>query len=213
MRQVGTGKASVSEPLTTCRNKQLTSEPDRLNGSGMSLAGARLLARRCPAWRRRESGLRLLHGTWEGGCRHRRPGAGGRWGGKRERAVRRKPEALSTVAASAGGLARSSGEALVTGVERRGRLICRSVRANNRGLPWEEAGRRAMEERPRTVPAPRHRARTVRHHRRQRVRGAGGPGRRWPGRHPRPDRSADRRLPRRRRGCSGKPGEPGRHAR
>jgi hypothetical protein len=61
-------------------------------------------------------------------------------GGKRERAVRRKPEALSTVAASAGGPARSSGEALVTGVERRGRLICRSVRANNRGLPWEEAG-------------------------------------------------------------------------
>jgi hypothetical protein len=40
MRQVGTGKASVSEPLTMCRNKQLTSEPDRLNGSGMSLAGA-----------------------------------------------------------------------------------------------------------------------------------------------------------------------------
>ncbi len=39
MRQVGTGKASVSEPLMTCRNKQLTSEPDRLNGSGMSLAG------------------------------------------------------------------------------------------------------------------------------------------------------------------------------
>jgi hypothetical protein len=80
MRQVGTGKASVSEPLTTCRNKQLTSELDRLNGSGMSLAGARLLARWCPAWRRRESGLRLLHGTWEGGCRHRRPGAGRRRG-------------------------------------------------------------------------------------------------------------------------------------
>ena len=72
MRQVGTGKASVSEPLTTCRNKQLTSKPGRLNGAGMSLAGARWLARRCPAWRRRESGLRLLHGTWEGGCRHRR---------------------------------------------------------------------------------------------------------------------------------------------
>jgi hypothetical protein len=78
MRQVGTGKASVSEPLTTCRNKQLTSEPGRLNGSGMSLAGARLLARRCPAWRRREPGLRLLHGTWEGGCRHHHPGVGRR---------------------------------------------------------------------------------------------------------------------------------------
>ena len=43
MRQVGTGKASVSEPLTTCRNKQMTSKPGRLNGPGMSLAGARLL--------------------------------------------------------------------------------------------------------------------------------------------------------------------------
>ena len=41
MRQVGTGKASVSEPLMTCRNKQLTSKPGRLNGAGMSLAGAR----------------------------------------------------------------------------------------------------------------------------------------------------------------------------
>lgn len=36
----------------------------------------------------------------------------------------RNCEALSTVAASAGGPARSSAEALVIGVERRGRLIC-----------------------------------------------------------------------------------------
>jgi RNA-directed DNA polymerase len=36
----------------------------------MSPAGARLLARWCPAWRWRESGLRLLHGTWEGECLH-----------------------------------------------------------------------------------------------------------------------------------------------
>jgi hypothetical protein len=38
---VGTGKASASDPLLTCRNKQLTSKPGRLNGAGMSLAGAR----------------------------------------------------------------------------------------------------------------------------------------------------------------------------
>jgi RNA-directed DNA polymerase len=44
-------------------------------------------------------------------------------GSERERAVRQKPEALSTVAVPAGGLARSSGEALVIGVERRGQLI------------------------------------------------------------------------------------------
>jgi len=36
----------------------------------MSLAGARLLARWCPACRRREPDLRLLHGTWEGGRRY-----------------------------------------------------------------------------------------------------------------------------------------------
>src|SRR5664280_143918 len=44
-------------------------------------------------------------------------------GGERERVVRRKPETLSTDAVPAGGPARSSGEALVMGVERRGRLI------------------------------------------------------------------------------------------
>lgn len=49
MRQVGTGKASGSEPLTTRRNEQMTSKPERTRVSGMSLAGARLLARRCPA--------------------------------------------------------------------------------------------------------------------------------------------------------------------
>jgi hypothetical protein len=41
----------------------------------MSLAGARLLARWCPAFRRREPGLRLLHGTWEGGWRYFLPAA------------------------------------------------------------------------------------------------------------------------------------------
>jgi hypothetical protein len=37
---------------------------------GISLAGARLLARRCPAWRRREPDLLLSHGTWEGVLRY-----------------------------------------------------------------------------------------------------------------------------------------------
>jgi len=32
----------------------------------MSLADTRLLASRCPAWRRHELGLPHLHGTWEG---------------------------------------------------------------------------------------------------------------------------------------------------
>src|SRR3954464_4024373 len=80
MRQAGTGKASASEPLRTRRNAKLTSKPERSRVSGTSLAGAPLLARWCPAGRWREPGLLLLHGTWEGGCRHTRSvplGAGG----------------------------------------------------------------------------------------------------------------------------------------
>ena len=41
MRQVGTGKASASDPLTTRRNAKMTSKPGRSRVSGMSLAGAR----------------------------------------------------------------------------------------------------------------------------------------------------------------------------
>jgi hypothetical protein len=133
MRQVGTGKASGSEPLLKRRNNWMTSKPGSSRVCGKSLAGARLLARRCPACKRREPGLRLLHGTWEGECRHclcrALRGAGS---GERERVVRLNPETLSTVAAPAGGPARSSGEAPVMGVERRGRLIDGFVRTSNR---------------------------------------------------------------------------------
>jgi hypothetical protein len=61
--------------------EKVASKPGRIDGFGMSLAGTRLLARRCPAWRRREPGLRLAHGTWEGASRyaHARGLAG--WGG------------------------------------------------------------------------------------------------------------------------------------
>jgi hypothetical protein len=41
----------------------MASKPRDGSALGMSLAGARLLARWCPALRRREPGLRLLHGT------------------------------------------------------------------------------------------------------------------------------------------------------
>src|SRR6266704_2535749 len=70
----------VSKSLGRHRNRG----QDRI--SGMSLAGARVLARWCPACRRREPGLRLLHGTWEGRCRYRPPSRRGwRAGGERER--------------------------------------------------------------------------------------------------------------------------------
>src|SRR5487761_381275 len=51
------------------KKQEMASEPGRVHSSGISLAGARLLARRCPGGRRREPDLRLLHGTWESGCR------------------------------------------------------------------------------------------------------------------------------------------------
>jgi len=58
----------------------------------MSLADTRVLARRCPACRRREPGLLLPHGTWEGWPRYCRQVL---WGGerehvKRDRTVRRR---------------------------------------------------------------------------------------------------------------------------
>ena len=65
-RQAGTGKASASESLLTCRNPKTTSKPGCFGYLGMSLADIRLLARRCPACRRREPGLRLPRGTGEG---------------------------------------------------------------------------------------------------------------------------------------------------
>jgi len=73
----------------------------------MSLADTRLLARRCSACRWREPGLRLACGTWgrraltllPRGCGARGSAPSGR-----------NREALSTVAARAGGPARSSAE-------------------------------------------------------------------------------------------------------
>jgi hypothetical protein len=51
----------------------------------MSLAGARVLARWCPACRRREPDLRHLRGTWEGRPRHCCPWWGWREGVSRGR--------------------------------------------------------------------------------------------------------------------------------
>jgi hypothetical protein len=91
---VGTRKASESEPLSRCRKQSRWHQNLGAWGCpGRSLAGARLLARRCPAWRRRESGLRLSRGTWEGGRRYRVPvpaGAGWREGARRAAGTARR---------------------------------------------------------------------------------------------------------------------------
>ena len=87
--QVGIGKASESESLVTCRNLEMTSKPGCQCDPGMSLAGARLLARRCPACRRREPDLLRPCGTGEGVSGHVLPGqAGERERPKRSQTVR-----------------------------------------------------------------------------------------------------------------------------
>ena len=97
-------------PLSAEASKanQMTSKPGSGLCSGMSLAGARLLARWCPAYRQHESspGSRMEHVkacpdmAAERKCatRGRTPSGG----------IRKE---LSTVAGCAGGLARSSWEA------------------------------------------------------------------------------------------------------
>ena len=87
----------------------------------MSLADTRLLARRCPACRRREPGLRLSRGTWEGWPRYCiRQGMGGVRGSV---SSGRNREGLSTVAGSAFGPTHSSDEVSVMERERRGRTV------------------------------------------------------------------------------------------
>ena len=81
-------------------------ETGRSCAAGMRLAGTRVLARRCPAWRRREPDLRPLRGTWEGV-----PDTStlvGRGSGPSSITC----EGLSTEAGCAGGPVRSSGEVL-----------------------------------------------------------------------------------------------------
>jgi len=59
-RQVGIGKTTVVE---ASKLFQMTSKPGCGVYPGMSQAGARLLAWRCPVWRRREPDLPLSYGT------------------------------------------------------------------------------------------------------------------------------------------------------
>jgi hypothetical protein len=93
---------------------------------GMSLAGACLLARWCPAWRWRElgPGFGVERGNLSFRARGRPverlwpPAAGGRENSKR--LIR---EGLGTDAGHRGGPTRSSDEGPVMGLERRGRVI------------------------------------------------------------------------------------------
>src|SRR2546421_1949267 len=72
----------------------MASKLGRTRGPRTSLADTRLLARRCPAYRRREPSLRLSRGTWEGRLlRVATAGRPGRW-------VLHRPRLAPTAAAT-----------------------------------------------------------------------------------------------------------------
>ncbi|WP_369916031.1 hypothetical protein [Plantactinospora sp. KBS50] len=103
----GDREGVVSQPVKCRKGEWSTSKPGHLICSGMSLAATHLLARWCPAYRRRELDLRLSRGTWEGGA-----DTAVRVIGRREGAFRPvAPGGAEYRCGDAGGLARSSGEA------------------------------------------------------------------------------------------------------
>ena len=112
--QVGTRKMSEPEPLLTCRDVQ-TRHRNRGHAPG---CGSR-------TWR--------VPDDWPGGVRH----TGGMslvCGSRMEHGKARRPPWRC-----AGGPARSSAEAPVIGVERRGRVICGwFVWSTGATVPWEE---------------------------------------------------------------------------
>ncbi len=132
--QVGTRKANVSESLLTCRYRiNVTSKPGCLFGPGMSLAGARRVGQVV-------SGMEATRAwsaaaAWNVGRRAPIPSDPVGWARGRASSSR-NCEVLSTVAGCAGGLARSSDEAPVMGVERRGQTIVTGSLGQPRG--WEE---------------------------------------------------------------------------
>ncbi len=135
--QVGTRKTNASESLLTCRNRYRRHRNRGVKRiPGQAWRVCRLLARWCPACRRREPGLRLPCGTGEGVPGH----ALFVRAGERERSKRRHRKGLSTVAGRAGGPVRSSEEGLVMGPERRGRVVrgwsVRSTGCSPGGVAW-----------------------------------------------------------------------------
>ncbi len=118
---------------------QVTSEPGRSRAARDESGGVSVFpARRCPACRRREPGLRLLQGTWEGTPRYCGPRSGGPARGSCR--IGCAGEAVSTVAGRADGPARSSCEAPAGrgggGAKGPGHLWC--VRSINREWVFRE---------------------------------------------------------------------------
>lgn len=120
MRQVSVAEMNVSELLMKCRNEPLDDVESVFSTQRMtSPAGIWLLAGRHPAHRQHERNTGFC--TERGNLSSRCEGS---------RAKQRHCERLSTDAGHRGRWARSSGEAPVMGVERRGAVVGAGSSAN-----------------------------------------------------------------------------------
>ncbi len=122
--QVGTGKANVSEPLTTRRDEEMASKPGYPNNPGIKPGGCPLIGQVVPGVkvaRARSAASAWNVGKWAPTQPRNRSQVRAVVRGSASTGENRKM--LSTVVASAGGPARSSGEPPVMGGERRGRVI------------------------------------------------------------------------------------------
>ncbi len=117
--QVRVGKTSASEPLMKRRKAKVMSKPGSADCPGRSVGETCLLPARHPAFRRRESDIRLVHGTWEPVVSM-----------QREKSKWRPHKDQSTNARHRGGTARSSDEGGVMRLERRGRVTYVSPRGS-----------------------------------------------------------------------------------
>src|SRR3954454_8878116 len=123
-RQVGTGKANASEPLMTRRDEEMASKPGYPNNPGIRPGGCPSIGQVMPGVK--VARARSAASAWNVG---RQAPIRPRDRGSFRVAVRgsastgENRKVLSTVVASAGGPARSSGEPPVMGGERRGRVI------------------------------------------------------------------------------------------
>lgn len=123
LRQMGSVKANVSEPLMKGRKiTQTMSKPGLGSGSGSSVGEDLFATGVTSGLEAARARIRLMHGTLE-------PVAAM----TREKPKRGDRKGESTDARHRGGTTRSSDEAVVTGGERRGRVIVFRARGNRLG--------------------------------------------------------------------------------
>lgn len=131
--QVGTRKANVSESLTTCRDDYQRDIETGVSGCLRDEPGG------CPLTGQVVSGMKATRAwsaaaAWNVG--RPTPIVPPGWVARGRPSSSRNCEVQSTDAGWVGGLARSSGEALVMGVERRGQTIVMGLSGQPR--EWEE---------------------------------------------------------------------------